>query len=127
MEVTAIYAKNTGRNQPSRRKERAGEKILIPNMNTAVRTRARISVIITIVLYSPFLFFDSGRYLTSPASSPSFDSPTISAAAEIAAVARPISFAGIVRAATIQKRRPKNAPKAELSMRASELRYKGSV
>jgi len=117
-----IYAKNTGRNQTSRRKERAGEKVLIPSMNTAKITRAIPSVIITIVLYSPFLFFDSGRYLTSPASSPSFESPTISAAAEIAAVARPISFAGIVLAATIQNRRPKNAPIAELSMMARELR-----
>ena len=107
--------------------ERAGENILIQSMNTAVRTRARTNVTIKIVLYSPFLFFDSGRYLTSPASSPNFDSPTISAAAEIAAVARSISFAGIVLAATIQKRRPKNAPIAELSMRARELRYKGSV
>lgn len=127
MEVTAIYEKNTRRNQPSRRKERAGEKIFIPGMNTAVRTRARISVIITIVLYSPFLFFDPGRYLTSRASNPSFDSPTTSAAVEIAAVARPISFAGIVRAATIQKKRPKNALMAEFSMRARELRYKGSL
>src|SRR5659263_709459 len=115
MEVTAIYAKNTGRNQPSRRKERAGEKILIPSMNTAVRTRARISVTITIVLYSPFLFLDSGRYLTSPASNQSFDMPTISAAAEIAAVASPISFAGIVLAATIQKRRPKKPLNADVS------------
>jgi hypothetical protein len=127
IDATAIYAKNTDRNQPSRRKERAGEMILIPSTNTAARTRARTSVTITIVLYSPFLFLDSGRYLTSPASSPSFDSPTISAAAEIAAVARPISFAGIVLAATIQKRRPKNAPTAELSIRAMELQYKGSV
>jgi len=122
MEVTAINAKNTGRNQPSRRKERAGEKILTPSMNTAEMTRAIPSVIITIVLYSPFLFFDPGRYLTSPASSPSFESPTMSAAAEIAAVASPMSFEGMVRAAIIQKRRPKKALKPELSIMARELR-----
>jgi hypothetical protein len=49
------------------------------------------------------------------------------AQANIAAVASPIFFEGIVCASAIQNRRPKSAANAEFSIMAMELRYKGSV
>ena len=58
----------------------------------------------------------------SPESKPNRERVKTNIAAERAAVASPIVVDGMVRAATIQKSRPKKEENTELSMIAKELR-----
>ncbi len=53
--------------------------------------------------------------------------PPRSTPPQISPETSPLSCAGMVQAITIQKRKPKNAAKAELSISTRELRYKRSV